>query len=77
MPVRDEAATIERCLRSVLEQDYPEDLLEVIVADGMSSDATRAIVQEVAQELARIAVKLIDNPGRITPTGLNAALRVA
>lgn len=77
MPVRDEAATIERCLRSVLEQDYPEDLLEVIVADGMSSDATRAIVQEVAQELARIAVKLIDNPGRITPAGLNAALRVA
>lgn len=33
-------STIEECLRSILELDYPEQLLEVIVVDGGSIDAT-------------------------------------
>jgi cellulose synthase/poly-beta-1,6-N-acetylglucosamine synthase-like glycosyltransferase len=32
--------TIDECLRSILELDYPEHLLEVIVIDGGSTDAT-------------------------------------
>jgi hypothetical protein len=37
VPARDEAATIERCLRSVLVQDMP---VETIVLDDGSTDAT-------------------------------------
>ncbi len=33
-------STIDECLRSVLELDYPKHLLEVIVIDGGSTDAT-------------------------------------
>ena len=29
------------CLQSILDNDYPEDRLEVLVVDGMSSDETR------------------------------------
>ena len=32
--------TIDECLRSILELDYPKQLLEVIVVDGGSTDAT-------------------------------------
>src|SRR6185295_747958 len=52
--------------------DYPPERFEVIVADGMSTDATRAIVRSSAN--GKPLVRLIDNPGRIAPTGLNAAI---
>lgn len=75
MPVRNEANYIAGALRSVFAQDYPRDRMEVIVADGISSDGTRDIVRSFQTRHQNIA--LIDNPGRIAPTGLNAALRAA
>jgi succinoglycan biosynthesis protein ExoA len=75
MPVRNEAAFIVRSLGAVLAQDYPPDRLEVIVADGQSTDGTREQVQALQGRHPNL--HLIDNPGRIVPTGLNAALRVA
>lgn len=41
---RDEATGIGRCLTDIAAQDYPRDLLEVIVVDDHSSDATAGIV---------------------------------
>jgi len=75
MPVRDEGAFFEKSLGSVLAQDYPSDRLEIIVADGMSVDGTRERLQSIASTQGLVTV--IDNPGRIVPTGLNAALRRA
>jgi len=75
MPVRNEASFIERGLETVLSQDYPSDRLEVLVVDGMSTDATREIVNSVQNRHPQ--VRLIDNLGRIVPTGLNAALAQA
>jgi glycosyltransferase involved in cell wall biosynthesis len=75
MPVRNEVGFIERSLRAVVGQDYPVARMEILVADGMSNDGTRALVQALQQEHPQI--KLIDNPGMIVATGLNAALRQA
>ncbi len=75
MPVRNEAGFIARSLGSVLGQDYPLERIEVIVADGMSTDGTRELVR--AARSRHPGLLLIDNPGRIVPTGLNTALRVA
>jgi len=77
VPCRNEAGHIERCLRDILVQEPWRDrgTIEVLVADGMSDDGTREIVRKVAQSDSR--VRLIDNPGRIVSTGLNAAIRVA
>ena len=44
MPCLNEEAFIETCIRSVIAQDYPKDRLEILVADGMSIDATREIM---------------------------------
>ena len=44
MPVRNEAAYIERSLGAVLGQEYPAERLEILVVDGMSDDGTREAV---------------------------------
>ena len=75
MPCLDEAGYIEACLRSVLAQDYPGALLEVIVADGGSTDGTRALVARIATEDPRVA--LVDNPRRVQAAGMNEAIRRA
>lgn len=72
MPIRNEADAIGRSLAAVLSQDYPRELLEVIVADGRSTDRTREIVEAFRERDSR--VYLCENPGRIAPTGLNAAI---
>lgn len=74
MPIRNEAAFVERSLGAVLAQNYPHDQIEVLVADGMSTDNTRVIVQRVAARHPDIPVRIIDNFGHIVPTGFNAAL---
>ena len=75
MPCRNEAAYIGACLDSVLATDYPLDRVEVLVADGRSDDGTREIVERCAAR--NPCVRLLDNPARITPAALNAAIRVA
>ena len=74
MPIRNEAAFIERSLGAVLAQDYPAERVQVLVADGMSDDATREVVARVASAPGVAEVEIVDNPGRIVPTGFNAAL---
>lgn len=72
IPCYNEAAYIERCLRSVLNQDYPSHLLEAIVADGMSTDGTREILKNMAG--AHEQIHFIDNPDRHTPKALNLGI---
>jgi succinoglycan biosynthesis protein ExoA len=75
VPCRNEKDHIEAVLRSILAQEAPPGGFEVIVADGMSDDGTRSTLKQLAQYDARI--HLVDNPGRIVSTGLNAAIRKA
>jgi succinoglycan biosynthesis protein ExoA len=72
IPVFNEERYIRACLESVLDQDYPQDRYEVIIADGGSTDDTRAIVESFAAE--HPGVRLIDNPGRTQASGLNLAI---
>jgi glycosyltransferase involved in cell wall biosynthesis len=74
-PCRNERDHIEACLRSALAQEEPQGGFEVIVADGMSDDGTREIIQRLAATDPRL--RMLDNPGRITPCGLNAGIREA
>jgi cellulose synthase/poly-beta-1,6-N-acetylglucosamine synthase-like glycosyltransferase len=40
VPTFNSESTIDECLRSILELDYPKQLLEVIMIDGGSTDST-------------------------------------
>lgn len=77
MPVRNERAAIERSLGAVLAQDYPPDLLEVLVADGMSDDGTREVVHDLAGDGRGVRLKLVDNERRSVAPGLNRAIGLA
>ncbi len=72
VPCRNEEHYIGPCLDSILQSDYPQDRLEVLVVDGMSEDRTRAILQDYGAR--RPWIRLIDNPRRITPVALNLAI---
>ena len=71
-PIYNEEQYIEACIESILAQDFPREDFEVIFADGMSSDRTREIVVDYAVRYPFI--RLIDNPRRIVPPALNAAI---
>ncbi len=76
MPIRNEAAFIERSLGAVLRQDYPHDRYEVVVIDGMSTDGTRERVDRLAAG-SDVAVRVIDNPAKIVPPAMNLGIRAA
>jgi glycosyltransferase involved in cell wall biosynthesis len=48
---------------------------EIIVADGMSQDGTRRILEELARLDSRL--RIVDNAGKITPSGMNDGIRVS
>jgi glycosyltransferase involved in cell wall biosynthesis len=75
LPIRNEAKFIACSLSAVLNQDYPGEQIEIIVADGMSADGTRQIVESFKDNYPN--VRLIDNVGQIVPTALNAAIAEA
>lgn len=74
-PIYNEERYIEACIESIVAQDFPKDNLEVIFADGMSTDRTREIVAEYTARYPWI--RLIDNPERIVPPALNAAIKAS
>ncbi len=45
IPARNEAANIESCLRSILANNYPHNLLEILVVDDHSTDDTAQIAE--------------------------------
>jgi succinoglycan biosynthesis protein ExoA len=76
MPVRNEADFIKRGLQAVFAQTYSSDLLEIIIADGQSTDETRSIIESMRNK-TEIQITIVNNPKRIAPTGLNIAIAKA
>ena len=74
MPIRNEEDFIARSLGAVLNQDYPSDRLDVLIADGMSDDRTIEIIQSLA---GAERVQIIPNPERIQSHGLNRIIPFA
>jgi glycosyltransferase involved in cell wall biosynthesis len=74
MPSYNEELYIEECLRTLLNQDYPADKMEILVADGGSPDRTREIVARIAAQDPR--VRLVDNSAhKIQSWGQNIAIK--
>ncbi len=68
VPLLNEAPYIERLARSILDQTYPRDRYEILMADGGCTDRTLEILRGVDRD-GRIRV--LDNPGRTAPAALN------
>lgn len=67
IPTLNAAGILDNCLQSIRRQDYPQEKIEIMVADGGSSDATRQIA-------AQHGATVLDNPRRGYDTGKCVAL---
>jgi len=54
IPARNEAANIRKCLDSLLQQDYPAHLFEIIVINDHSTDDTAVLVQQYKRNNLRL-----------------------
>ncbi len=75
VPVLNEAAYLPRCLDCIFRQDYPPDLIEVLVIDGGSTDGSRDIVTLYRHRHPNL--RLLVNPEGWIGYGLNRGLRAA
>ena len=73
IPTYQEVGAIAECLERIGRQTH--DVLQVLVADGGSTDGTRELVAAAAADDARI--RLLDNPRRMQSAGLNESLTEA
>jgi succinoglycan biosynthesis protein ExoA len=75
VPVRNEAKFIGHCLKALLQQDYPKNLIEIICVDGMSDDGTRELIYSYSSADNRI--RLLDNLQQTAPAAMNIGIRHA
>lgn len=70
----------EKMLPGILEdikfQDYPKELIELILIDSGSSDSTKEIMENFKKTNSDFyAIKILDNPGKKQAAGWNVAIR--
>lgn len=74
-PTFNEEKYISKTIHSFLKQKYHSFELEILICDGMSTDSTRSIVEELSKK--NPLIRLLDNPNRKTPFAFNIGLKAA
>ena len=72
MPIRNEEDFIGKTLISIIEQDYPREKLELVIADGGSSDGTISEINKFKNFFFKL--NIINNEHETMPKGFNLAL---
>ncbi len=73
VPCRNEEEYIEGLLDNLSHQ-YDSKRYEIVIADGMSNDNTRKKILDFIVRNPDLQIRLLDNPKRYIPAGLNAAI---
>ena len=76
MPVYNEEKYIENCIDSLLLQDYPQDYMEWIFVDGMSTDRTTELIGAYIEKYPKL-IKLLSNPNKTVPYAMNIGIKDA
>ncbi len=77
IPCYNEQSTIRELLEAIYRQTYPRAEMEVVIADGMSTDRTRDEIAAFSALHPDLAITVVDNPKRHIPAALNLALKAA
>lgn len=70
IPVKNEEPVLERCFDAIDGLDYPKNRLQVVIADGLSTDRSREIAE-------RRGAKVVSNPRQTVVSGRNRGFQVA
>lgn len=72
--VKNEELYIDKCLQSLINQDFPHDLYQIVVVDGMSNDQTMNIVERYSKKYPDL-IRIYDNPKEWQAAGRNIAIQ--
>lgn len=75
IPMRNERRNIATCIEALAASDLPRSQYEIIVVDGESDDGSAEIARTLLERLGN--GRLITNPRRATPVGLNMGVEAA
>jgi len=64
VPFKNEASVISRLLKSIKEQDYPLELVELIMVDDHSSDDSKEVIQALLKEFPTSTYITSDGVGK-------------
>lgn len=70
---RNEEDSIENCIHAIIEQDYPNDKLELLIVDGCSDDNTVGVVAKIANQ-RKFHVKIFNNDKIIQSSAWNIGI---
>lgn len=80
----NEQDTLPGLLKQVCAQDISHEMVEIVLVNSASTDATRACMEQFAADNSRLSasegfgftrVQVLDNPARIQAAGWNVAIR--
>jgi glycosyltransferase involved in cell wall biosynthesis len=77
VPCFNEQDTIKLLLKAIYDQTYDRKAMEVIIADGMSTDGTKGEINKFQEDHPDLIVKVVDNKKQNIPSGLNRAIETA
>lgn len=73
MPVRNEEKFLGQTLDQIYLQDFPMEKLEIVIADGFSTDRTKEIAESFKARFG--SLKVLDNPGKLPSSGRNVGVK--
>jgi len=76
VPTYNEERYIEKCVKSLLSQDYPLADMEWIFVDGMSTDKTVEMLNEYAAQYPNL-IRICRNPSKYVPQAMNIGIAAA
>lgn len=77
IPARNEAQNIEKLLQKIVEQSFPKEQLEIIIADDHSTDATIALTESFKQQHSDLCLSIISVVGEGKKSALSEAIQLA
>lgn len=75
IPCLNEEKYIEKCINSILLNDYPKENYEIIVVDGGSTDRTLKILNKIQLSKINVPIKVFHNPKKIPPSAMNIGIK--
>ena len=77
IPCYNEQATIHLLLDALYAQTYPRDKMDVVIADGGSTDGTVSAIKAWQRQHTDLDVQVVPNPARTIPAALNTAIKAS
>ena len=77
VPCYNEQSTIFSMLKAFHLQTFPRAEMEVVIADGMSTDGTRAAINAFQRDFPDLEVRVVENGKRFIPAGVNRAIEAS